>query len=531
MSEGTTSRRRLRALRRQFQGSYQLSDAGAVGDDDTDARVPRPIAAHELDELVSLVDENLGAGPLSVTGTTFRTSHARVYTPENLRNILAIREAGRLVAEVPYVPWRVRSSRGPTIFGLGFISPTATRASHRGKGYGRACLSAALAQMARDDECELSALNTLLTTFRFYEQAGFAAVQPDTFVYDLFPSDAPLFYDPPADGEVIWKLDGGRRYRLAEHRNDSPDLRGKNSELRRMHEIHDEEVNAAGGFLRTLAETTRIHGLPGVTTLLWSSKGSSGANKRESPRVQAYLLLGGKGPEAGGHPRGVRALLCHALSHWGELIRPGQAVSAPPIVVQGTTGDTATAVLAPRIAQQMESMLASAWPAYAYGRPTVLGTMLDDMLPGRRSPYNYRNGSGLMVRINQPRKFIEKLVTAGELPGEPRQTLSTAAVDTQSSFSIAVTDDADDPHPISFESSQVAAGASSCGRTQSRLGEQYWRVGTTKLPRHADISRIQLSALLLGSHTGRLHDTAGLPAWLHHGLMWRGLTVFRFDTS
>ena len=525
MRDDTASGRRLRALREHVQITPEETATG-VGQDDK-GHVPRAIAEHELDELVSLVDEHLGAGPLSATGTTFRTSHARVYTPENLRNILAIREDGRLVAEVPYVPWQVRSSRGPAVFGLGFISPTATRAGYRGKGYGRACLRAALTQMARDDECELSALNTLLTTFPFYEQGGFAAVQPDTFVYDLFPSDAPLFFDPPADDEAIWTLDEGRRHRLAEHRHDSPDLRGKRTALCRLHEIHDQDVSSGGGFFRTLAETERIHGLPGVTTLLWSRCSTLDKHKGVRPRIDAYLLLGGKGPEAGGEKRGVRALLYHALSHWSRLIHRGETVSVSTTPIKGTTGDTSTEILAPRITQHMEKILASAWPAFAYGRPTVLGSVLNAMLPGRRTPYNYRNGSGLMVRINKPRKFIEKLVAAGELPGRPRQNENAHVVDILP-FSFAVIDDTDDLHPISFESLQAAPDP---GRTLSRSPDQSWRVGRSRQARHVDITRLQLSALLLGSHIGRLHDTIQLPAWLHHGLMWRGLTVFRIDTS
>jgi len=89
------------------------------------------------------------------------------------RNIFAIRVDGEIAAEVPYYPWRVRLAlsdpSGPEL-GLGFISPTATRADHRQKGYGLQCLRACLRQMEELDGCELSALNTLVTTFYFYER-------------------------------------------------------------------------------------------------------------------------------------------------------------------------------------------------------------------------------------------------------------------------------------------------------------------------------------------------------------------------
>ena len=154
--------RRLRCVARHIVGAASATPPS-----------PLPITADELPELVRMVDANLGSGVLEDTGSTFLTSHPRVYLPENLRNIFAIRVDGEIAAEVPYYPWRVRLAlndpSGPEL-GLGFISPTATRADHRQKGYGLQCLRACLRQMEELDGCELSALNTLVTTFYFYER-------------------------------------------------------------------------------------------------------------------------------------------------------------------------------------------------------------------------------------------------------------------------------------------------------------------------------------------------------------------------
>ena len=109
-----------------------------------------------------MVDSNLGAGPLEDTGRTFLTSHPRVYLPKNLKNIFAVRVGGEIVAEVPYYPWRARTAGGADI-GVGFISPTATRADHRKKGYGLQCLQACLRQMQDHESCDLAMLNTMLT--------------------------------------------------------------------------------------------------------------------------------------------------------------------------------------------------------------------------------------------------------------------------------------------------------------------------------------------------------------------------------
>ena len=63
-----------------------------------------------------------------------------------LQNIFAVREAGQIVAEVPYCPWRAVSPAGAP-FCVGFISSTATKAGHRGCGHGLRCLRACLTQM------------------------------------------------------------------------------------------------------------------------------------------------------------------------------------------------------------------------------------------------------------------------------------------------------------------------------------------------------------------------------------------------
>ena len=133
-------------------------------------------------------------------------------------------------------------------------------------------------------------------------------------------------------------------------------------------------------------------------------------------------------------------------------------------------------------------------------------------LPGRRTPYMYRTGSGLMLRVNRPRALLEKLVAAGELPG--------VAVP----FSIVVVDDRDDPLPISFAPPACTGGGN---------GRPTWSVGneTHAAPWHVELSRLQLASLLIGSHVGRLDDTAALPSWLHTALQWKGLTVWRMDTS
>ena len=66
--------RRLRGVARHIVGAASATPPS-----------PLPITAEELPELVRMVDANLGSGVLEDTGSTFLTSHPRVYLPENLR--------------------------------------------------------------------------------------------------------------------------------------------------------------------------------------------------------------------------------------------------------------------------------------------------------------------------------------------------------------------------------------------------------------------------------------------------------------
>ena len=110
-------------------------------------------------------------------------------------------------------------------------------------------------------------------------------------------------------------------------------------------------------------------------------------------------------------------------------------------------------------------------------------------------------GSSMMVRLNNPRAFLAKLVASGELP------LGPAA----QNFSISV----DGGRVISFEN---ADGIST--------------VGEAMKSRHHDLTRQQLTALLFGAHVQQVCEISEVPAWLHEALRWRGgLIVWRSDTS
>ena len=114
-----------------------------------------------------------------------------------------------------------------------------------------------------------------------------------------------------------------------------------------------------------------------------------------------------------------------------------------------------------------------------------------------------------MVRLNRARRLLTTLVASGELPAAPRAA----------PFSVALIGElegaaADDGGVISF----------------THAGEG-WSVGHERQREHVELTRLQLAAVMLGSHVARREDAAALPAWLHAALAWRGLTVWRVDTS
>jgi hypothetical protein len=59
----------------------------------------------------------------------------------------------------------------------------------------------------------------------------------------------------------------------------------------------------------------------------------------------------------------------------------------------------------------------------------------------------------------------------------------------------------------------------------------YQLVGRERQRKHVELTRLQLTAVMLGSHVARHEDADALPARLHAALAWRGLTVWRVDTS
>ena len=97
--------------------------------------------------------------------------------------------------------------------------------------------------------------------------------------YDIWPSDAPLFYDPPDPSSAVVRLDGGRREEIPQHTADRALITsgavgyehrwrwprgwpGQEVVLRAIHAMH--EAEDAGGFVRSFGETQRIHSGPGA---------------------------------------------------------------------------------------------------------------------------------------------------------------------------------------------------------------------------------------------------------------------------
>ena len=179
------------------------------------------------------------------------------------------------------------------------------------------------------------------------------------------------------------------------------------------------------------------------------------------------------------------------------------AAAPPPSsdVISGTTGDTDRGDLNVQTGDYMQAVLGTALTAFGYTQPTVLGDILEAVVPHRRRPFQYDSGSGMMVRVNNARQLLTKLAAGGALPaGE--------------AFSLSV-----DGEAISFEPD--ADGGWSLGDS------------ATDGSRHAELSKTQLTALLFGSHIARLTDLDGVPAWVHAALRWVGgsTPVWRFDTS
>jgi hypothetical protein len=181
---------------------------------------PRAITAAELPALVEMVDRNLGAGPLARTGRTFLPSPARVYTPENLKNIFVIREAGQIVALRAVLPVaRGEPRRRALLRGLHLVDGH-RGCGHRGCGHGLRCLRACLAQMEAAVGCDLAALNTMLSTVYFYGRKDFAACRGAERLRQLRPlaHRRPALPRPPRSTATVcggWAAGGGARCRLA----------------------------------------------------------------------------------------------------------------------------------------------------------------------------------------------------------------------------------------------------------------------------------------------------------------------------
>jgi predicted acetyltransferase len=166
---------------------------------------PRAVTAAELPEVIAVVNSALRAG----SDQSMVTDYPLVFRAENLENIRILKVNREVAAEVPFIAWKVRAEDSE--FSFGYISPTATAAKHRKKGYGLLCLMDCVKRMNQLG-CELSMLSTQIATFPFYECGDYQPVQKQGWTYLCDKSDAGRFAD---NGEEIALYDPATRRHLA----------------------------------------------------------------------------------------------------------------------------------------------------------------------------------------------------------------------------------------------------------------------------------------------------------------------------
>jgi hypothetical protein len=243
---------------------------------------PRACAEAELPEVVAVVDSALRQGSDQSMGTDYPL----VFRAGNLDNIRIIKVDGEVAAEVPFIVWEARVEDAE--ISLGYISPTATAAKHRRKGYGLLCLMDCVKRMNQLG-CDLSILSTRIETFPFYECGGYQAVQKQGWLYACTQADAERFAD---NGEEIVRYDPATREHLAA--------------IQAMHE------RDTPGVRRTAEAYASVFNLPKMKTLV--------ALRAGRPAGYAIVSRASNKPglvEAGGDEPAVESLVHRTLSELG----------------------------------------------------------------------------------------------------------------------------------------------------------------------------------------------------------------------
>ena len=244
---------------------------------------PDGCAKGDLDELVAMVNTIFRPGGAQ----DIRTDYPLVYRDQNLPNIRLIRENGRIVSEVPFIPWTV--AHEGCRFTIGVISPTVTHADHRHRGYGLRCLNSCIECMV-DQKIDLSVLWTQVATFKFYNHAAFAGVRDQGHTFPCGRDDVSRFEH---HGEQVVDYDPGSRRFL--------------NQIMSMHEAEP------FGFVRDEDQAATFCSLPLLTTHLALRGGEPAAYLCVSRSSNKPGII-----EAGGDADGVETLVHHALRSIGN---------------------------------------------------------------------------------------------------------------------------------------------------------------------------------------------------------------------
>ena len=239
---------------------------------------PRACREDERDKMIALVDDVMRDG----IDQTFLTDYPLVYQDSNLQNIFIIQEKREMASVVPYLPREVVVDGCQ--FSIGIISPTATSANHRKKGYASKCLNVAIEKMV-DDEVAISILWTVNSNFPFYERSQFYAVRSQDWLYTCKKGDADLFSD--------------NGHQVIEYK---PDSKQYIADIQTMHE------NELFGILRAPEEYPYLFNLPKSRTLI----------ALQDNKPVGYLMLSNSCNksglvEAGGDKVAVETLVNRAL--------------------------------------------------------------------------------------------------------------------------------------------------------------------------------------------------------------------------
>ena len=239
---------------------------------------PRACRPDEYDETVALINSIFRAGTDQDSSTDYPLALSRA----NLCNMRVIEEDGRIVCHAA-VAVRTVIAAGD-LCTIGIIASVATDPAYRHRGYGTKCVADCIRIMGRE-RVDLSLLWTMESTFPFYQQLGWEAVESQGVVYRLSRDDASLFDEGPF--RVIERDPNGNKY------------------VDDIMRIHDGEPYRVA---RSRSDYRALLALPKTSTYVAVSRGVMQGYLVYADAVNKSGII-----EAGGAPAAIESLIRHVL--------------------------------------------------------------------------------------------------------------------------------------------------------------------------------------------------------------------------